>query len=115
MLHSLPLGPPARVLAHGPTYGHEVSPPYCLCHVSRVTETQACLQKALYRVAHASQRVLVCRSPSQAEAVAGARPPLCRSRAICFRMLITSLFLDRSTIFNILLLLLKDNIRELKT
>lgn len=64
--------------------------------------------------AHASPSCSCATGPHRRGPWRGHGHPPCGNGAICFPMLITPLFLGRSTIFNILLLLLKDNIRGLK-
>lgn len=108
MLRSLPLGPPPA---------SSLRP-----HIQAWSEPSLLLTPPLVRASgkpctvrhthHKGPRVP--QPPPRRGPGSGHGHPPCRNGAICFRMLITPLFLAHSIIFNILLLLLKGNIRELK-
>lgn len=99
---------PACVLTQAPHSGMERA--LATAHAT----SRARLRQAVHREAHASQRSSCAAAPPRRGPGSGHGHPPCRNGAICFRMLITPLFLAHSIIFNIFLLLLKGNIRELK-
>lgn len=108
MLRSLPLGPPPASSLR-PHIQARSEPSLLLTPPLVRTSGKPCTVRHTH---HKGPRVP--QHPPRRGPGSGHGHPPCRNGAICFRMLITPLFLAHSIIFNILLLLLKGNIRELK-